>query len=117
LNQDGFLVLVLGICGAIIGGVLAAQNAWSVKLVVILSALLGVAYILSGVMLLVGDVGINELNDRGVVPTIIDVVDQSFVWFFVWVGGALLAIQAQYAILRNPRLDDTFEYKVTNKSN
>lgn len=110
LREDGFLVFLLSVAGAIIAGMYAVRHAISLRLVVLVTSFLGVAYILTGLMLLIGEVNLNQINENGVVATLLSVVDQSFLWFIVWVGGSLLAAQLQYRLLLETYLTQMFEY-------
>lgn len=109
LREDGFLVFLLAVTGGIIAGVFAVKNGVTVPLVVALTSLLGVAYILVGVMLLVGEVSLDDLSNGGVVNTLLRVVDQSFLWLLVWVGGSLLSMRVQYRVLVASLMTDMFE--------
>lgn len=111
LRQEGFVVFLLAVAGGILGLLAAQRYPIGVKLVVTLSSLLGVAYILTGFMLVAGTVNLDQLNNQGVVSTLLRVVDQSFLWFFVWVGGALLAMQIQYRLAVIDALSSAFAYE------
>lgn len=111
LNQDGFVVFLLGLAGAILGFIAAQRYAVGAQLVVVLSSLIGVAYVLVSLMLVAGTVSLDELHNSGVVATLLRVVDQSFLWFFVWLGGSLIAIQAQYRLALIDALSNAFAYE------
>lgn len=115
LSQDGFLVFLLGLAGAILAGVYASRYNIGTQLVVTLTSLLGVGYILVGLFLIIGEVSLNDLTETGIVSTLLDVVDQSFLWFFVWVGGALVAMQLQYRILLAAVLPSAFILKESSQ--
>lgn len=117
LDKQGFLVFMMGVAGAILTATLAARYALSARLVVTLTSFLGVAYILTGLMLVVGSVSLNEINNTGIIPTLLSVVDQSFLWFFVWIGGALVAVQLQYRVMVADTLKNIFEYAERNPIN
>ncbi len=110
LNEQGFVVFLLGLAGAILAGIYATSTAMSIRLVVTVTSLLGVAYILTGLMLVVGDVTLADLHEAGIVRTLLSVVDQSFLWFLVWVGGSLVAAQAQYRLALASFAANAFEY-------
>ncbi len=110
LREDGFIVFMLAIAGGILGGVLAVRYAVSVGLVIAVTSLLGVAYILTGLMLVVGSVSLNDIQESGVVRTLLEVVDQSFLWFLVWAGGSIITMQLQYRLLLADILSSAFEY-------
>lgn len=110
LREDGFLVFLLSVAGAVIAGMYAFRHSISVQLVVIVTSFLGVAYILTGLWLVIGEVSLHELNEEGVVHSLLRVIDQSFLWFIVWVGGSLLASRLQYRLLLESYLPQVFEY-------
>lgn len=111
LNQDGFVVFLLALSGGIFGLMAAQRYPIGVQLVVTLTSLIGVAYVLTGFMLVAGTVSLDELNNAGVVTTLLRVVDQSFLWFFVWIGGSVLAMQIQYRLAVIDALSDMFAYE------
>ena len=110
LSQDGFLVFMLAVTGFLLAATWASRGGVSLRIVMALTAFIGTAYVLVGVMLLVGNVSIDELNNSGMVATIIRVVDQPFLWFLVWVGGSLVAQQLQQREAFNDLLTTSFEY-------
>ncbi len=110
LNEDGFIVFLLALAGAILAGMYAVSSAVSVRLVVLVTSFLGVAYILTGVMLLAGEVSLDAVHDDGAVRTLLSVVDQSFLWFFVWLGGSLFAASVQQRLLIESYMTSMFEY-------
>lgn len=111
LRQEGFVVFLLAISGGILGLIAAQRYPIGVQLVITLSSMLGVAYILTGFMLVAGTVSLDQLNNQGVVGTLLRVVDQSFLWFMVWIGGSLLAMQAQYRLAVVDALSSAFAYE------
>lgn len=111
LNQDGFVVFLLAVSGAIFGFMAAQRYPVGVQLVVTLTSLIGVAYVLTGFMLVAGTVNLDQLNNQGVVTTLLRVVDQSFLWFFVWIGGSILAMQIQYRLAVIDALSNMFAYE------
>lgn len=121
LREDGLLVFLLSVAGAIIAGMYAIRHAISVQLVILVTSFLGVAYILTGLFLVAGEVNLNEINENGVVATLLRVVDQSFLWFIVWVGGSLIASRLQYRLLLEQYIPQLFEYseaeRLAKKSN
>lgn len=110
LREDGFLVFMLGLAGAILAALYASYGAVSLQIVMALTSFIGVAYVLAGVFLVAGNVSIDELNENGIAGTIVKVVDQSFLWFFVWVGGSLAAWAVQMRALFDDMLTHLFEY-------
>lgn len=110
LNQEGFMVFLLGLSGAILAGAWAATSAAGLQVVTVLTSFIGVAYIMAGVFLVAGNVTMDDLNQHGVGGSIVMVVDQSFLWMFVWLGASLLAWQVQMKAIFNEMLTKSFEY-------
>lgn len=109
LSEDGLIVFLMAIAGGILAGMFALRVGVANDLVIALTSLLGVGYILVAFMLLVGDVSTTDLAENGVVSTIIRVVDQSFLWFFVWVGGSLISMRLQYRLMIASLMTTMFE--------
>lgn len=116
LREQGFIVFLLGMAGAIIGAIVGAQYAMGVRLVVAITSLLGAAMILIGFMLVAGQVSLETLNNNGIAATITDIVDQSFVWFLVWIGGAIFAMQIQYRLALVELAHNLYAYEETVKN-
>lgn len=110
LNEDGFVVFLMSITGAILGGIYATGQAMSLRFIIMATSLLGVAYILAGIMLIVGNVSLSELHEVGVTRTLLSVVDQSFLWLIVWIGGSLITAQMQYRLTLMNTFISPFEY-------
>lgn len=111
LQNNGFVLFLLGLFGFIVGAMLASSQHYSVSIVMTLTSFVGVAFILASVFLMAGSVTVDQLNETGVIKTMLQVVDQSFLWFFVWLGGSLVALQAQKLTLLREVLDDRFAYQ------
>lgn len=111
LNQDGFLVFLIALAGLLIAATWASRSGVSLSIVMAFTSFMGVAYVLVGIMLMTGNVSIDELNNNGVGATIIRVVDQSFIWFLTWVGASFMALQVQRRMIFNDLLTASFEYK------
>lgn len=110
LREEGFLVFMLALSGAIIGATVAARYGVGAQIVVALTSMLGVAWILAGFMLVVGKVSLDEIAATSVAATMLRIVDQSFLWFFVWFGGSLVAMQVQHRLARLDTFTTAFEY-------
>jgi len=112
LDKNGFLVFMLSVAGAILSAIAINAQVMSLRLVVTVTSLIGVAYMLFGFMLVVGKVSLADLNDAGVIPTLLRVVDQSFLWLFIWLGGSVVAMQLQYRLAVIEFINDSFAYEV-----
>lgn len=115
LNQNGFVVFLLGLAGFIMASSYAMSTPSNESLIIAMTSLVGVALVLAGVFLVVGEVTLNELSEQGVVSSVLRVVDQSFLWLFVWLGGSLVAMQLQARTLTNEILGSQYQYNVKNK--
>ena len=115
LNEEGFLVFLLAVTGAVLAGTAASYSQISLALIMAFTSFTGVAYVLAGTFLLVGGLSIDEINQYGVAGSVLHVVDQSFLWFFVWLGAGLLAWQIQARALFDKYLTSSFEYAESNK--
>lgn len=110
LSQDGFVVFLLGLAGAIAAGVWASTSAAGLQVITVLTSFIGVAYIMAGIFLVAGNISMDDLQQHGVGGSIVRVVDQSFLWMFVWLGASLLAWQIQMKAIFDEVLTKSFEY-------
>lgn len=115
LKESGFVLLLLGIAGAVLGLIFATSSQMSIRLVYSVTALLGVAYILGGIWLLVGSISLDQLQNQGIIPSILDNINQSFIWLFVWIAGSIVAMNSQIASARMEFLGDMYAYEETKK--
>ena len=116
LGDNGFVIFLLSVTGFVLGLSIAGGSAFSAKFVIAVTSLAGVALMLAGVFLIVGNLTAAQLNDEGVIRSVVDVVDQSFLWLFVWIGSSLIAIQAQARLLLMEVLDNDYQYKTKTTS-
>lgn len=115
LEDNGFILFLLGLTGAVLGIVMSAGSGLSVSLVFAVTAFLGTALVLGGVMIFAGEITLDQLQDQGVLRSVIDTVDQSFVWFFVWLAGSVAALYGQMVIAQREFMTDSFEYVESKK--
>lgn len=111
LEDNGFVLLLLGIAGAVFGIMFATMTPFSIDLIFTLTAFIGVAWILAGVLLLVGDVSVANLRENGIIPTIITTVDQSFLWLFAWLGGSIIASKLQRRVAIEEFLGNEYQFE------
>jgi len=97
LRENGFVVLMLYIAGLVLGIKYAVKNPTAEAFLIYLTAFVGVAMILSSVLLITGDLTVAQLADHGVIKTSLEAMSQSFLWFLVWLGGSMVAAQVQVA--------------------
>jgi hypothetical protein len=110
LENNGLVLALLGIAGGIIGLIFGLSSNISIALIFAATAFLGVALVLAGVFLLVGEYSLDQLDQNGIIPSVIETVDQSFLWFFVWVAGSIVAMNAQINIAKRELVDSGFEF-------
>jgi hypothetical protein len=113
LENAGFVLFLLGLSGAILGFIVAASSNLSVSFVIVVTSMLGVGYILAGVLLLVGAISLDDLSNGGIIPAVVETVDQSFLWFFVWLAGTIVSMNVQTKALAQEFMDNQFEYKAS----
>lgn len=97
LRENGFVVLMLYIAGLVMGIKYALRNPTAEAFLIYLTSFIGVAMVLSSILLITGDLSVAQLADNGVVKTSLDSMSQSFVWFMVWLGGSMVAANIQIA--------------------
>lgn len=115
LENAGFILFLLGLTGAIFGFLISAGSGLSAAFVIFVTSMLGVGYILAGVLLLVGAISLDSLSDGGIIPAVVETVDQSFLWLFVWIAGTIFAMNVQTKTLAQEFMDNQFEYIVPKK--
>lgn len=115
LEDAGFILFLLGLTGAIFGFLISAGSGLSVVFVTFATSMLGVGYILAGVLLLVGSISLDGISETGIIPAVVDTVDQSFLWLFVWIAGTIVAMNIQTKALTQEFMDDQFEYIAPKK--
>lgn len=115
LDDQGFLIFVLAVAGAILGFVFAASVALPTSLVITVTSFAGVALMMASVMLIAGSVSLDDLLDDGVIGTVVRVVDQSFLWLLVWIGGSVIASTAQQRMLMLDLFTDDYQYAAKTK--
>lgn len=99
LREDGFLVLLLTIAGAIIGGIVVATKGLQDDLVIYVTAIAGTGLVLLAVFLTFGNVSLSDLYNNGILRSIGSAVDSSWIWLFAWIGGAAVAVSAQRRVI------------------
>lgn len=110
LQQDGFIVFLLAISGFVLGLIVASSGNMGASLVMAITSMAGVLFILAGVFLVAGSVTVDQLNNDGVIRTMVDVIDQSFLWLFVWLAGTLITYQMQLRTAVADFIGDTYKY-------
>lgn len=115
LGSNGFVLFLLSVAGFVLGLSIASSATFSTSLVIAVTSFAGVALILASVMLIVGDVTAAQLNNEGVIRSVLKVVDQSFLWMFVWLSGSVVAVHAQKSMLMLEVLGNDYQFNGTKK--
>jgi hypothetical protein len=115
LENAGFILFLLGLSGAIFGFLVSAGSGLSAAFVIFVTSMLGVGYILAGVLLLVGTISLDSLSNTGIIPAVVETVDQSFLWLFVWIAGTIVSMNIQTRALAEEFMDNQFEYIAPKK--
>lgn len=108
LQEDGFLTFLLASAGAIIAGIFVAAYHLEKDIVIIVSAMTGVALIFVGLFLLVSDLTLEDLHQNGILVSFQEVVDSHFVWLMAWLGGTLASVLAQFRTAEFEFYDDAY---------
>lgn len=110
LNGEGVVVFLMSVAGFIMGASIASSGPMSASLVMTMTAFAGVAFMLAGIFLVAGHLSLNDLHDQGVVSSVIRVVDQSFLWLFVWFSGSLIARQIQMQLVLSEMVKSSYSF-------
>ncbi len=117
LREDGFLVLLLTITGAIIGGIVVATKGLQDDLVIYVTAIAGSGLVLLAAFLTFGHVHLGDLYHNGILRTIGSAVDSSWIWLFAWIGGAAVAVSAQRRVIAEAYFGSQFSIPEEKKNN
>lgn len=110
LEDNGFVLTLLGLAGGVIGFIYSNRSGLPASLIFSITSFWGVAMIMAAIMLFAGDVSLDQLHDDGVVRTVIQEVDQSFLWLFVWIAGSLIAMNIQIKLAMQEFMTDSFAF-------
>jgi hypothetical protein len=110
LGDNGFLMFLLTVAGGVGGFIIASSGPLSTTLVVAVTSFAGVSLVFAGIFLLVGEVTVDELNDNGIISSVLSVVDDAFLWFVAWFGAGLVATRIQINSLMMEAFNDAFAY-------
>lgn len=104
------MLSLLAISGGVLGFIIATEWTFGDRLIIALTSFAGAAFVLAGVFLVTGNISIDQLNNQGVIQSVAQTVDQSFLWIFVWMAGGLIMSQMQRTTLINSILGDQFQF-------
>ncbi|MBP6041960.1 hypothetical protein KA529_02990 [Candidatus Saccharibacteria bacterium] len=111
VGDNSFVMWILALTGLIIGLTVTKSQTFSARLIMSLTSFIGVALILSSVFLIFGQISVEQLYQQGVAASIVKTVDQSFLWLFVWLGGSMIAMQAQKNTFNLEILKNQYQFK------
>lgn len=111
LAENTFVIMLLSISGVVIGIVIASHEAFSERLILVMTSFIGVTLILEGVFLVTSNVSLDQLNQQGAIASAINTIDQSFLWLFIWLTGGLVMMHLQKMLLVRSMLDNKFQFK------
>lgn len=116
LSANGVIVTLLSIAGFVIGLILASSTVYlGENIVTFVTSFLGFGLILGGVFLLSGGVTLEEIQTHGVVATIAQKVESSFLWLFVWVAGGVIFRYLQLGTMNLGMFPKEYEYKASRR--
>lgn len=110
LGDNGFILFLLSVAGFVLGLSIAGNARFSAQFVMVVTAFAGSALVLASVFLIVGNVSLAQLHEQGIVRSVVEVVDQSFLWLFVWLASSLIAVQVQSKLLELEVLENRYQY-------
>lgn len=108
MREDGFLMLLLTVSGAILGGLIVAARGLYHDLIVYLTAIAGTGLLLLAAWLTFGGVHLSDLYNGGILRTLASTVDSSWMWLFVWIGGSAIAVVAQRRVIAEAYFGEQF---------
>lgn len=111
LGANGLIVFLLGLAGFIVGINWATTAGATARFVMTLTSFAGVAFVLASVFLVAGSVSLDQLFNDGIIASVLRVVDQSFLWLFVWLAGSLIARELQARLALTEVLNDSYQFK------
>jgi len=80
-----------------------------------MTAMFGVGMIFVGAFLLFGDFTLNDLHKDGIMQSISNVVTSSWIWLVAWIGGTVIAMQAQVIMIARAVFGDQYVIEATKK--
>lgn len=110
LGNIGFIMFLLALAGGILGFVFSTSRPIVPAFIVAVTSLLGVSLTFGGIMLIAGDISLEQIHNTGVIRTVIMEVDQSFMWLFLWIALSVITMYIQRGLLVAEIMGDKFEY-------
>ena len=95
LGDNGVVMFLLALFGAVVAASLVLRYNVTDGIVIAVTAGLGSAFVLAGVLLLEGSVTLDNFTENGIVGTMRTIVSGSVLWALVWFGGTLAGMLLQ----------------------
>lgn len=111
LGDNGVLLFLMSASGAIFGFAIAASRPMSRSLVIIATSFIGVSFIFAGILLLVGETSLDELDQNGIIPSVLSSIEDTFLGFIAWFGASIVAVSMQTKTAQIEAFDDHFTYQ------
>jgi hypothetical protein len=111
LQENGFVLFLLSLAGFVLGLAVSSSAAFSASFVISITAFAGAALVLSSTFLIAGSVTLTQLYEEGIIRTVLNVVDQSFLWFFVWLTTSLIAAHVQRWLLVQEVMGNRYQFE------
>ena len=115
LREDGFIVGLLAITGGIIGVITVLRYGLQHDFIVAMTSMFGIGLVFVGTFLLFGDFTLNDLHKDGIMQSISNVVTSSWIWLVAWIGGTVIAMQAQVIMIARAVFGDQYVIEATKK--
>lgn len=110
LGNIGFIMFLLALAGGIMGFVFSTSRPIVPAFIISLTSILGVSLVFGGIMLITGNISLDQIHNTGVIRTVILEVDQSFLWLFLWVSLSVVTMYIQRGLLLADLVGDRYEY-------
>ncbi len=115
LQDNGFLLMLMALAGAVIGLAVYTSVPLTASLVITVTSFYGVAMVLAGIFLLVGEISLDQLHDDGVLDVVGKTVGDQFLWLIAWVGASLVASNLQAKAAVQDFLDNNYAFVEARK--
>ena len=80
-----------------------------------MTSMFGIGLVFVGTFLLFGDFTLNDLHKDGIMQSISNVVTSSWIWLVAWIGGTVIAMQAQVIMIARAVFGDQYVIEATKK--
>jgi hypothetical protein len=101
LDSDGFIVALLALSGAVIGGLYVARAGIQKSSMVVLSSLFGVVTIFGATLLIFGELEMMDVYNNGLFEIIRSSFNSTWLWLLGILGATVLSSLIQQRVLAN----------------